>query len=145
MTTDVTNPHYDHPIAFEFDTKNCHRAKIVCRRCSGAYIKWASNEEIAYYKNSPTRASDTRSLRHFRYMENKELWDSIYDEYKNRHVACDDNNFNVYLTVDYTHRATVKKLGARWDNQQRRWFIKSNWSDEKILKFAEWIDVDTIP
>ena len=45
-----------------------------------------------------------------------------------------------YLTVSYKERAEVKKLGAKWDRQEKRWYAPSDSIAEKCAKWLKAVE-----
>lgn len=128
--------HAFHAIDFEFHP--LHPAKIVCRVCK-TYIKWASYKEMELFNKCHDKQQLLSSWQNFDYQLNKDMIDDMHHEYYERHVLSTDGSQNIYLNVSYKEKDIVKKLGAKWDVVQKKWFIKSNWTEKKKQKFDKWI------
>lgn len=45
----------------------------------------------------------------------------------------------LYLDVPYVEKDRAKKLGARWDAEEKKWYVPSGFSAKD---FSEWIEED---
>lgn len=99
-----------------------HAGKIMCKKCN-SLIKWATQTEIDLYKqkfiNTDTTYQDFVNQLH----KSKQTKDPRY-EY-------------IYLIVTYQEKEQVKALGARWDNENKLWYIPS--SSINLQNLKPWI------
>ena len=47
-----------------------------------------------------------------------------------------------YLTVDFKEKEAAKALGARWDGEQRKWYVPDG---RELAPFAKWLPADMTP
>lgn len=67
---------------------------------------------------------------------NTPLW--VMETNSNIHICkpCDINllsSSNIYLSVSFNEKDEVKKLGANWDNKNKKWFISKNHKNIDIV------------
>ena len=125
-----------------------HAGRIMCRKCK-IQIKWASKEDIDYYRNSDTKHYDTTSLENFNRHKSSVIYQSdikeMQDDYYKKYAIPKEGTFNVYLNVKFTEKDEVKKLGAKWDQEKKKWFVNSH--NPKAHTLARWMnsqDVDRL-
>jgi hypothetical protein len=154
----MTNKHLNHPITI-IDKEVVvntgllhpgliHAGRIMCTKCN-VQIKWASKEDIDYYRNSNTKLQDTSSMANFNARKSYSLHgDSIkhmQDQYHKKYTNPKTGTYNIYLNVKFSEKDEVKKLGAKWDQEKKKWFTNS--SNPKVLKLTKWMnskDVDKL-
>jgi hypothetical protein len=154
--TNVIDKHLHHPIEIIdkevfVNSDPCHQGlvhagRIMCKKCN-VQIKWASKEDIDYYRNSNTKAYDTTSLANFNQHKNAVIYANpikdMQDDYYKKYCIPAEGTYNVYLNVKFSEKDEVKKLGAKWDQEQKKWFVNSS-NRKTIVKVQKWISASDL-
>jgi hypothetical protein len=119
-----------------------HAGRIMCKKCN-VQIKWASYDEIEHYRNSTNKGYETSSFYNFIVATEtsiiKKNEKAIHEEYYKKYCVPADGTYNVYLNVKFSEKNEVKKLGAKWDHEQKKWFVNSS-NYKNIVKLQKWIN-----
>lgn len=121
--------HHIHVIEGPFQTKKSdltHAGKLMCTKC-GSMIKWATQEEVDLYKSRYDQPNIYTTYQGFinRLHQPKQVKD-VRVEY-------------IYLVAGYEDRHEVRKLGARFDWDERLWYVSS--STPHLQKLKPWIHI----
>lgn len=125
-----------------------HAGRIMCKKCK-VQIKWASRDEIDYYRSSSTKQYDTSSYDNFKHHMDAVVYEQpikhMQDDYYKKYAIPANGTYNIYLNVKYAEKDEVKKLGAKWDQEKKKWFVNSH--NPKAHALAKWMnsqDVDRL-
>jgi hypothetical protein len=150
----VLEKHLQHPIEIIdkevfVNSDPCHQGlvhagRIMCKKCN-VQIKWASYDEIEFYRNSTNKQYETSSFEAFIVMSEKAIEKkhrednikAIYTEYYEKYITPKEGTENVYLNVKYSEKDEVKKLGAKWDHINKKWFVNSG--HRNFSKLNKWM------
>ena len=93
--------------------------------------------EDTYYTNDSTwqRQSLTKALS-LDVQQQKNLVNEAIKE-----VQEDIENLKIYINVPFKEKNEAKGLGAKWDKENKSWFITK---DQDLSKFSKWLDQKTL-
>lgn len=149
--TNVLEKHLHHPIEIIdkevfVNSDPCHpgvvhAGRIMCKKCN-IQIKWASYSEIDHYRNSNNIEQETRSFAEFILASElsvlKRNEQERHEQYYEKYCIPAEGTYNIYLNVSFSEKDIVKKLGAKWDQEQKKWFVNSS-NYKTIVKLQKYI------